>query len=202
MSILACWQDARRGHVAVNQGQLRRYAQAFQAHGLDVWVWGYPQAGKEEAFMGTMEAAAKRCGAVGLILDPEVSYKGEEGSTARLLAYADEGPYPYIVTSFGLTSHGMPWKEMANRGVAGSPQIYTVPLPWAKKIIRDWKALGWEHIIPSVPTFGPKSKDHLLRYLKQMAPGVDGFIAWSWRSTSEAEWRILSKVAALFAERS
>ena len=69
------------------------------------------------------------------------------------------------------------------------------------KGIEQWRDRGWSHIVPSVPTFGPKSGAKLHDFLSCFVDGqeeIDGFIVWSWMQTNSDEWRILSRWAEWF----
>lgn len=106
--------------------------------------------------------------------------------------------------SIGITSYGMamghpnfPWGIFGGYGW-GSPQLYS---PGPKDIdrgIAKWRELGWDCIVPSVPTFGKNSGANLHDHLSNFVDGeedIDGFIFWSWRQTSRDEWRVLARWA-------
>ena len=54
------WQDDR-GHLDLNTSALEEeYAAAFRALGLHVWVWGYPDLGREVRFVADTVGHARR----------------------------------------------------------------------------------------------------------------------------------------------
>lgn len=108
----------------------------------------------------------------------------------------------------GITSYGMakyhsnfPWDVFGGMGW-GSPQLYSVGPKDVDRGITMWRNHGWEHIVPSVPTFGKKNgaaalHDHLSNFVDG-TEDIKGFIFWSWRQTSPDEWRILARWAEYF----
>jgi len=88
VALLACWQDMRKkgkvGPMVFHHGDanrkdnaLLRYAEAFNAQGIDVWLWGFPWAGAEERFIASMASATEMCPNLisGWLFDPELGYK-------------------------------------------------------------------------------------------------------------------------------
>lgn len=82
VAFLACWQErTQRGGPVNTRGprdltELRRYAAACQAVGIDVWVWGFPWIGYEAQYFETIrKVIADVPGVLGVVHDPEVSYK-------------------------------------------------------------------------------------------------------------------------------
>lgn len=167
------------------------FGQAMAEEDVDVWVWGYPDAGKENAFVESMVTYAKTCGAVGLLLDPEKSYKGNPRAVDQLISTtldALDESLDLGVTSFGrLDWHNLP----GLKGVGwSSPQLYTVSSDACRKAIATWQVPG-AHIVPSVPAYGPNSEGELDVYLEAMHDLVKGYIVWSWPQISAQEWRTI-----------
>ncbi len=199
VAIMACWQESDR-HTPMNLRDLEPYAAAFREAGIDVWIWGYPWGGRESEFCDAMGKALELSGGSGILIDPELGYKAPDsplrarrlvGGTLDLLNESQG----LGVTSYGLTTahRTFPWDSFAGVGF-GSPQVYTVHLKTAELALRQWKALGWDHVIASVPTFGKKSGAQIPAYAGELQKLCDGLIFWSWRSTSRAEWREIAKL--------
>jgi hypothetical protein len=190
---LLAWQSGD-GSVRVVAEALEAYAEALFDAGVDVWVCGYPWAGHEEQFVGVMSDLRARTGARGVVLDPELPYKDRPNEMRRLLALTldslDESS-GLGFTSFGVPKYHrtFPW-EVAGGWGWGSPQIYTVSAAVGRAGIQAWRDLGWEYVVPSVPTFGPRSGEKLREYLQALGP-APAICAWVWRATGAHEWRTL-----------
>lgn len=206
VALLACWQEDGR-HGPANVEDLRTYGPAFAEAGIDVWVWGYPWGTPEcvTRFVQRMREAALDAQAVGVLLDPELGFKGAGAPFMRDLVEQtvdslDES-LGLGVTSYGLTSahRDFPWAQCAGYGW-GSPQLYTVPLATAQRAIEQWREFGWQHIVPSVPTFGPNSEARLAAYAGAIAGMSDGLAFWQWKGTSREEWRAIEACARMFAD--
>lgn len=108
----------------------------------------------------------------------------------------------------GITSYGMarghrnfPWDVFGGYGW-GSPQLYSVGPRDIDRGIQMWRDMGFNHIVPSVPTFGKKNGGPVLHdHLSNFVDGdenIAGFIFWSWRQTQASEWRVLARWAEWF----
>ncbi|RLI86129.1 MAG: hypothetical protein DRP01_04855 [Archaeoglobales archaeon] len=80
VAIMACWQDIQEGkfrQINANKKHdtLQRYSEAFLKEGIEPWVWGYPWAGHEEAYLDAMFDAWVPDVTVGTINDPELGSK-------------------------------------------------------------------------------------------------------------------------------
>lgn len=196
-ALMGLWQDARGTVDKVARSAERACADELHRRGVDVWVWGYPDVGREPAFVSGMLEHVRALGGQGVLLDPEKPYKGKPDAIATLLELTIDALDESMglgVTSFGsLQAHRL--TALAGHGW-GSPQVYTVE-PWrARRSIEEWRALGWTHVVPSIPTYGPQSEGSLGAYLGALEDVSDGFIAWSEPSTSPVEWKTLERWAA------
>ena len=189
--MLACWQDAR-GITTSNDEALAPYAKALADAKIDSWLWGYPCAGGEETFVTALVSRAKSIGARGVILDPEVSYKRRPDAmralVARTLDALDES-LEVGFTSFGLPAFHptFPWKEAAALGW-GCPQDYDGTLAQTLASIDAWEALGWESLVPALPTYGPGSAPQPLDAAVDALvarPSVRGLVFWSWNQLDQ-----------------
>ncbi|NIR31671.1 MAG: hypothetical protein GWN84_20635 [Gammaproteobacteria bacterium] len=201
VALAACWQEADR-HTPMNVFDLDDYGRAFAKRGIDVWVWGYPwgTAERVEQFCRTMAQARDAAGAVGVLLDPELGFKGER---RRHMLDLLEGTVDTLdeASGLGFTSYGLisahpsfPWNVAGGWGW-GSPQFYTVPRRTALAGLDQWRQAGWRHLVASVPTFGPNSGERTAAYAGAIREHCDGVIFWSWRSTLKLEWRAIEAVA-------
>lgn len=200
--MLACWQD-RRGITTPNDHALAPYAEALASAGIDTWLWGYPWAGGEETFVNALVSRAKTIGARGVILDPEVSYKSHPQAmrtlVGRTLDALDES-LGVGFTSFGLPRFHptFPWKEAAALGW-GCPQDYEVTLEQTLESVDAWSGLGWDPILPALPTYGPRSAPSALdRTVDALAtrPNVRGLVFWSWNQLDEHDEASIRRASA------
>jgi hypothetical protein len=202
--MLACWQDAR-GLTTPNDHALGPYARALHDAGIDTWLWGYPWAGGEETFVNALVSRAKTIGARGVILDPEVSYKARPQAMRALVARTIDALDESLgagFTSFGLPAlhPTFPWKEAAALGW-GCPQDYDVTLAQTLESVDAWGELGWESIVPALPTFGRGSAPSVLdRAVDALAarPNVRGLVFWSWNQLDEHDEASITRAADLF----
>ena len=104
------------------------------------------------------------------------------------------------VTSYGVTRFhpNFPWEDFGGVGF-GSPQLYRVSDRLVQESVDAWHHLGWDKILPSIPTFGDQSGTNLARHLDKFS-GLDisGLIAWSWKQPDHREWGVLQGWAARF----
>ena len=93
--IEAIWQGPPEGDIDDPQQRtyefirLRDFARAFSKQGITVFLWGRANKGMEKDFCNHIFMVAKRVGAVGVVVNPEVSYAtSADGSiiAARLLS--------------------------------------------------------------------------------------------------------------------
>jgi hypothetical protein len=239
VAIMGCWQEWRKGkyrNVGQDSAKVARYADAFDAKGIRVWLWGYPWGGNEVQFTETMFETGKDSLIAGWVLDPELGYKWkgrQRGVTMRGQPEAIRGAKPggtkdertaqaarlrgrtldmlrseqgLCVTSYGMAKYHptFPWKEFSVVGI-GSPQLYSVNAKQVDQGIAQWRALGWENIVPSVPAYGRNDGIHMHAHLSNFVDGnenIDGFIFWSWRQLSSrkgsagsgmSEWDVLAR---------
>lgn len=194
VALQACWQDDKTGeHRDSNLGKLASYGAALRDQGIDVWVWGYPLAGSEDRFVDRMIAGAREAGAVGLLLDPEVSYVRRPEDARRLVSLTIDALDESLglgITSFGMCNwHYLPWQELQVGW--GSPQVYTVDGQVLTSALEQWRE-GWHHVVPSIAAFGKHSGRSMIDRVSLFrdCPGV---IVWSYQQISGAEWQVLSE---------
>jgi hypothetical protein len=168
---------------------------------------------------------------LGIILDPELGYKWKGAGTRAGQKEADPSAPPPTGTEaerrasaaklvrgtldlltekhdLGVTSYGMsdyhrnfPWAEFTAGW--GSPQLYDVTADQVDHGIASWRTMGWTHMVPSIPAFGPKSEQNLDDFLECFVDGgedIAGMIVWSWMSISRGEWRTLARWAERFRQ--
>jgi hypothetical protein len=125
------------------------------------------------------------------------------------------GTRALATTSYGRAKFhpNFPWNQFvrAARGtdmpgvrsgpVIGSPQLYTSTPDQVDAGIREWREHGFEWIVPSVGSFGPRSGAKLHEHLSTFVDGTEdvrGFWVWSWQQTDSQEWRVLARWASWF----
>lgn len=205
VALASVWLEGGHTRDLVASAIEEEYAAAFREVGLDVWIWGYPDAGLEREFVWAIMEHVWRLDAVGPLLDVEKSYRRNLTAAEQLIdATLDALDERH---SFGATYYGSPrmFASELRRLLAGvawvSPQVYTVE-PWvARKLLEDWRELGAEHLVASVPTYGPQSGGNLGAYLGAIEDLVEGVIAWSANSVDDIEWRTLERWASRFGAR-
>lgn len=212
VALLACWQNDAASHIDSNRADLAadRYAAAFREAGIDVWVWGYPWGAPSQItrFVQRMREAASDAGAVGVILDPELGFKGEGARYTRDLVDQTidslNESLGLIVTSYPIPQWhpDMAWDVLGGVG-CGSPQTYSVDPATASRAVAAWRALGWKHIVQSVPTFGDRAQtaQHLASYIDAIDDAADALCFWQWSTTNNAEWDVIKAVAERFARK-
>lgn len=87
VAFLACWQDRSGPGKAFVQREPRRavhdrYVEACAAAGLEVWLWGFPWLGHEDAYLDAMRRHVTPA-IRGLLHDPEVSYRDKRKSPPK-----------------------------------------------------------------------------------------------------------------------
>ena len=91
VAIMSAWQDVHKGkermlHSNGRDAELiKKYADAFAAQGIAVWIWGFPWGGREEAYVERMDHVTQVCDGVihGWLHDPELGYKWKRGRRAK-----------------------------------------------------------------------------------------------------------------------
>ena len=202
--LLGLWQTPTADQFR-NDRTLDAYADALHAAGVGVWLWGYPHAGREGPFARAMVLRARRIRARGLILDPEVSYRGRLAAMRSLIAHVlDELDESLGV---GFSSYGIPrlhqrfpWRAAEGIGW-GAPQFYRARPARIPAAMSEWAQLGWTHQLPVLPTFGAHGEPGHLRTLIDTAsahPATRGLLFWSWNTTKLRHLRVLEDAATRF----
>lgn len=115
---------------------------------------------------------------------------------------------PSGITSYGMADfHALPWRQLAEGGAWGSPQLYTVGPDLVDRGLASWRKRGFATIIPSVPTYGENSGAKLDAHLARFVDGggeptIDGFVIWSIPQTSGVEWPILKRWGEMLRAKS
>lgn len=219
--ILAVWQDIHEGArrtIVMNSDRAAAYAAAFREEGIRVWVWGYPRAGGETAFVAGMKRISALVKADGWLLDPEVEYKFDKRSRTRaymqakasklmrLTAAALTPDQGLAVTSYPLPSGHptFPWEEFLGhpRVDVVSPQIYTLSKDGAERAIGQYRQLAPKAaLVVSSPAYGKRSGFFgLKKYFAEIPADVDGVCMWSWRQMNRREWDALAKFSPRFID--
>lgn len=214
VALAACWQDGPGKHAPMNVDDLDDYGRAFRKAGIMPWVWGYPwhEPDQIRAFVARMRLAADQADAVGIILDPELGFRGQPEAMRELLKRTVDSLSETLglgFSSYGLPSsmRDFPWPETVLHAYGwGSPQCYQMPLKQAREGIRQWSAFGWHDLVVSLPTFGRNTEDdsgksdtaEMIAYcaaLLELTGGAGCF--WSWATTSAAEWKAIRTLSQM-----
>jgi hypothetical protein len=212
VAILAAWQYPDKTIMSNGRDPslIQKYADAFFTAGIDVWLWGYPWAGREHEYVDRLAQVSESCKVIqGWLHDPELGYKWTVSEKQKILKCATELKrltqcYALDPIEIGVTSYGMPkgqpnfpWSVFGSWGF-GSPQLYTVGPADVDRGIVQWREKGWKTILPSVPLYGVNSGAKLHDFLSSFVDGeefIDGFIFWSWPQASDDEWRVMARWA-------
>jgi len=124
----ALWQDVSKAGKPTSKMMnsldvLKRYGAALQRQGIEVYVWGYPWMGREEAFVARMCEAANAAGCAAgcahILLDPELGANPTRASSgagkAAANAHADKlvslfASAPDAPEVLGLSTYGSGWR--------------------------------------------------------------------------------------------
>ena len=200
LAALWVWQDPGGKTQRWNRGTaVAEYVAAARETGADLWVWGWPRPGRHEAFVEAMLEGAARLEATGVILDPERPWLGRADDVRQMMALALERFHAAGLT-VGVSSYGapwnypsLPWAELATADF-GVPQAYDLTnrlrpdYPTASAAA--YREAGFRVVLPAFATVG-KTPAQLRTHLGLM-PDAPALIGWSWRHTSEAEWRVIA----------
>lgn len=203
VAFLGVWQE-RDGTIKQHWRKTVEHAKACRAAGLDVWVWGWPDAdGDPDAFCLDLDDARRELGAGGVIIDAEGSYYHRPQAAAEL-AGACLGTWgdvlPLYLTSYGAVWwHGaFPFHVFADFD-GGIPQVYdggTRDLgdDYPRKGVEAWQALGLPVVIPAFRTYSPKRPETPAEWRGHLVsmPG-DTAIGWQYRLTSDAEFKAIKE---------
>ena len=209
--ILACWQSPKG--TALSNGKtaerIIRYAEAFEAAGVDPWLWGYPWATRIDEYVDRIQGLMHRARGLffGHISDPELGLKPRDGRTREQCEAAalQLSEISDMVTSYGMAAGppDLPWTQLAavhppRLPAIGSPQFYKTPPADIPRGLDAWERCGFDGLVPSVPAYGPYSKGELDGYLAGLAPRSRGFLVWSWRQMDALEWRTVAQWSERF----
>ena len=208
MVLIKCiGQDPGKKMHNVNTKLLSKYVKEFDDVGITCGIWGYPWGGMENKFVERLSWCIDRCeGRIRWIcLDPELGYKYKIHGMDKANHYASmlvnktidvmDESMNLIVTSYGVKRWhpGFPWDNLL-AGV-GSPQFYKATESQIQDGIEDWKNAGWDSMMPSIPSYGPNSGEHLVAYTDIIRAAMDtagakhvGWIIWSDRQMDRLDW--------------
>jgi len=151
------WQYTSKSDVRYD-GDIDQYAAALRKAGIRVWVWGWPEPKKVDAFASLMLETKSRIGADGIVVNAEKPFYGEPAAAAQLAARLKG-------TLWGLSSYGapyfhksFPWAEFSSTTNLGMPQIYdtkhNLGADYPVNAVKAWKDAGFSEI---APTWGASS---------------------------------------------
>lgn len=201
VAIQRCWQYTDRPTQRLNGASLARYASAFQAAGIDVWLWGFPVPGKHEEFNGLLLDSAREVRARGVIVDAEKPFRAARTRSAAtklmsiLLDAAHADNLAVGFTSYGAPDHHpkFPWKSFAGADF-GIPQIYeaTGQAPFSpdypRRAVERWRALGFRAIVPASAAYH-HSLDGMRDLLRRTPVPDEALVWWDWYNCSRATGR-------------
>lgn len=205
VAVQRCWQYADKPTQKLNGAALARYASAFTAAGIDVWLWGYPVPGKHAEFNELLLSSARSIRARGVIVDAEKPFSTTSAraaattlmSTLLAAAHADG-------LSVGFTSYGapnmhprFPWESFTGADFA-VPQIYEAtgdkpfPADYPRRSVQRWRALGFRTIVPASAAYRHTTAG--MRDLLRRTPVPNGALVWwDWYNCSRVpiRWKVV-----------
>lgn len=206
------WQGPPKKTALLSEpAQIRVYADALAAAGIESHVWGYPWWSEIDLFAAKMKECTSP-NVRGWLLDPEKGLRSQPAAMRALVrgSLAAMPGRSVGLTSFARTSlmGDVPWAEMAKL-TYGSPQLYTVDGPAVEKGLDEWAAKGFAEIIPSfgfhaklplVP--GEKQRyrdkrpreldDHFATFIDPAVP-VRAMIGWMHKWIADDCWDVVLK---------
>lgn len=180
---------------------------ALVASGLPLWpLWGLPTPATWREAIDAFLDRAVELGAVGVIVDPELEWKGEqeeaESFAGALRAGCDARGLLLAITSYSLPSshRTFPWRSFARVADLGIAQTYDRDLHFDRtyfaRALRQWRARGFPEVICAGGLWNhrdnrDKSTPQVRRHLA-MLPRAPAVIFWSDGSIPAGVWALLS----------
>lgn len=101
VAIMSIWQDKHNGkdRTLYSNGRdasiIAKYADAFANAGIEVWLWGFPAAGREEQYINRLVDVSTVCddNIDGWIHDPELPYKWKSSRRSKSLGMRRQPEY-------------------------------------------------------------------------------------------------------------
>lgn len=223
----AVWQhrrgsrEQRRANCLDGITEVRRdvapLIKALDKAGLNVWIWGFPWVGHEQAFVDGMSEVSAGLPVWGWVLDPEEGYKYDRTAASERRCRARSGllvrksassGYELAVSSYGFPRYHrtFPFEEFCLSPDVSTliPQIYKVRIGWLKFGLEQWRGWGKDkRMVPAFKTFGSITAYQLESALKYFTdqPDVLGLAGWALRSTSEQEAAVIAQAAVRLSHK-
>jgi hypothetical protein len=200
----ALWLESPDGR-RISQQTLVEMSDAISKKGIEVWVWIFPNFGKEEEVARRTMALANAAKAKGIILDIELPFKGKSVSARKLVAAFKNllaiMPMEIAFTSYPFGHRTLPWDAFPEISTIGQPQLYESADSEAKIAMgfNHYKKLGYTNIVPLVSSY-IENQDRLQKSLDRVCLRkgqlvVSGVGVWVLRTTDAAERAVLKAFA-------
>lgn len=187
--------------------------QAFQAHGIDVWGWGYVYGNNPAGEATRAVNRAIELGVSGFVVNAEHEYKQHSDRHNRARAYmaglrAGLGAdFPIGLSSYRYPSYHpqLPWLEFLSKCDFNSPQVYWI---WAtnagyqlRRSVQEFSQMAIKRpIVPTGSAFAehgwaakPAEVTEFLTVAQEL--GLQGANFWEWshtRSRLPALWDLIA----------
>lgn len=176
-----------------NADQWAAYKEAWEETGCDLWIWGWAIPGKTDEYLEVISTTAAEWGAVGIIIDAEAPWYGEEEEATILIDKMAATGLP-----IGITSYGAPWFHTSfpfaefSKAAFGVPQIYdsdnSMPDDYPTRSVDTWLGLGYVHVVPASSAYG-KTGAQMTDLLSRTPTPDDAITWWDWYNANAAPGR-------------
>lgn len=184
VALLAIWQHQDRDRI---YEQVAAAAAACQAHGVDVWLWGWPERGevRNHAFIDVMLERYHETSARGLVVNAEKPFYGKPKDAERFCSLLGQLPVeiPVGFSSYGLPDyHGaFPWSAFASACDFGMPQIYDSdhnqgPM-YPRRCMAAWTKRGFPQLVPTWGASNAHTADQM-RTIIELTPKAPACCWW------------------------
>ena len=231
-AIGAVWQRSTSTTLINPPDVCHAIAEGLLKNRIQPWVWGYPWKGREVNFVAKMKAASFLA-IQGWLLDPEKGAKDMDEDVAfaeaKELFWAVVRSNPYRV--IGMSSYGLPrghptfpWEAFGDISNGfnplkevdfGAPQLYDQTPARIRRGLEQWRARGFDVLVPCFGTYRyDKDEDGLRIYPRMNEPeltqhlqafldlkdefSIPAVIGWSEAQISRGGWRAIEKLAGAF----
>lgn len=167
---------------------LTRYAAALASAGIQVWVWGWPEAKRVQAFADEVRSALAVPGVRGVIVNAEKpmyrAYSETEWLCTELRRQCDTTQKALGVVTYGggpAFHPAFPWQQWAQVCDFGQPEIYdmdnSLGLSYPARAVESYLRVGFRHVVPLWGASNLHTPEQM-RLIINRTPIVDAAAGW------------------------